>query len=190
MTAVVALLDANVLFPAALRDLLLQLAFAGLYRARWTVEIEDEWTRNLVAVRPGLAVRIARTRELMRRAIPDALVTGHEALIPDLTLPDANDRHVLAAAIAAPVDVIVTFNLRDFPVSALRPHGLVARHPDVFLRSLIAAMPSLVLMGVRECLLRLTHPAVSPPDYVAVMRRLKLTRTARFLEENEAHWAL
>ena len=101
MIPAVALLDANVLYPASLRDLLMQLAFSGLYKARWSAEIDDEWSRNLLAARPDLAERIDRTRAVMHRAIPDALVTGHAALIPVLSLPDPNDRHVLAAAITA-----------------------------------------------------------------------------------------
>jgi uncharacterized membrane protein AbrB (regulator of aidB expression) len=84
MIPAVALLDANVLYPATLRDLLLQLAFSGLYRARWSAEIDDEWQRNLLAARPGTADRIARTAAAMHRAIVDALVTGYKRLIPKL----------------------------------------------------------------------------------------------------------
>ena len=91
MTPAVALLDANVLYPAPLRDLLLQLAFMDLYQARWSAEIDAEWTRNLLAARPELADRIERTRAAMHRALPDALVTGYAALIPNLSLPDQND---------------------------------------------------------------------------------------------------
>ena len=75
MTPAVALLDANVLYPAPLRDVLLQLAFTGLYQARWSAEIADEWKRNLIGNRPELAERIDRTQATMLRAIPDAVVT-------------------------------------------------------------------------------------------------------------------
>ena len=71
----------------------------------------------------------------MHRAVPDALVRDYAHLIPNLSLPDPNDRHVLAAAITASANVIVTFNLKDFPATALSPHGLVARHPDLFLKA-------------------------------------------------------
>jgi hypothetical protein len=78
MTTAVAILDANVLYPAPIRDLLLQLAFSGLHQARWSAEIDDEWKRNLLAARPELAERIDRTHAVMHRAIPDALVARSE----------------------------------------------------------------------------------------------------------------
>jgi hypothetical protein len=164
MTLAVALPDANVLYPAPLRDLLLQLVFMDLYQVRWSAEIDDEC------------------------ALPDALVTGYAALIPNLSLPDQNDRHVLAAAITATAEVIVTFNLKDFPEAALVPYGMVAQHPDAFLQTFIATMPSGVVAAVRECLTRLTHPPVPATDYLKVLRRLGMTETAAFLDGHLAHW--
>jgi predicted nucleic acid-binding protein len=188
MTPVVALLDANVLYPASLRDLLLQLAFAGFYRARWSAEIDEEWKRNLLAARPELAAKIERTQAVMRRAIPDALVTGYESQIPNLILPDIGDRHVLAAAITAEAEVIVTFNTKDFPADALTPHGLVAQHPDVFLQGFITETPSLFLAVVKQCLARLLHPPLTAADYLKTMRRIGLPETAAFLEDNQTRW--
>lgn len=179
-----AILDANVLYSAPLRDLLLQLAFVGLYQARWSAEIDDEWKRNLIAARPELADSVERTRAAMHRALPDAHVTGYERLIGELSLPDQGDRHVLAAAIEASAEVIVTFNLRDFPPSALSPYGLVAQHPDIFLQSLAATAPTEVLTAARECLGRLTQPPITPDGYLHPFRRLALNQTAVFLEEN------
>jgi predicted nucleic acid-binding protein len=184
MTPTVALLDANVLYPTPLRDLLLQLAFAGLYQARWSAEIDDEWKRNLLAVRPELAERIDRTHAVMHRAIPDALVTNYAHLIPNLSLPDPNDRHVLAAAVTAAAEVIVTFNLKDFPAVALAPHRVVAWHPDTFLGSYITSMPFQVLGQMRECRSRLTCPPITVTDYLKILRRLGMTETAGFLENN------
>ena len=101
MPRLVALLDANVLYPAPIRDLLLQLAGAGHYRARWSDDIHEEWIRNVLADRPDLNwAQLTRTRELMDRHIRDARVEQYHDLIAGLTLPDLNDRHVLAAAIA------------------------------------------------------------------------------------------
>ncbi len=68
----------------------------------------------------------------MNAAAPDCLVAGCEPLIPGLQLPDPDDRHVLAAAIRSSAQVIVTFNLKDFPESALAPFGIEPMHPDVF----------------------------------------------------------
>jgi len=182
MTAAVALLDANVLYPAPLRDLLLQLSFVGLFQARWTALINDEWKRNLLAKRPDLADRIDRTQAVMARAIPDALVTGFESLIPDLSLPDPDDRHVLAAAITTEADVIVTFNLKDFPATALAAYGIEALHPDAFLQSFIAESPRPVLTSVADCLSRLTQPPVAKAEYLQLLRRLGLESKAAFLD--------
>jgi len=110
-----AVYDANILYPAPLRDLFTRLAQAGLVRARWTETIHDEWTRNVLEDKPRTsAERIARTRTLMNDAVPDGIVSGYEDLIDSLTLPDPDDRHVLAAAIRGGAEVIVTFNLEDF----------------------------------------------------------------------------
>lgn len=113
--------DACVLYPAPLRDFLLQLACEGLFRARWTHAIHEEWTRNLLKAHPDLNPKaLARTCQLMDRAVPNALIKGHETLIEGLALPDPDDRHVLAAAIHGRAQMIVTFNLKDFPATALK----------------------------------------------------------------------
>jgi len=94
--------DACILYPAPLRDLLMQLALTGLFQARWTDRIHDEWTRNVLKNRPDLTVaQLNRTRAMMNAAVEDALVLEYEYIIPSLELPDTDDRHVLAAAIAA-----------------------------------------------------------------------------------------
>src|SRR5450631_3346720 len=99
--------DANILYPAPLRDLFIRLAQTGLVRARWTDTIHDEWVRNVLKDNPGLsAERLARTRTLMNEAVRDCLVAGYEGLIDSMTLPDPDDRHVLAAAVRAGADVI------------------------------------------------------------------------------------
>ncbi|MGM0639349.1 MAG: PIN domain-containing protein [Pseudomonadota bacterium] len=125
--------DACVLYPAPLRDLLVRLATTGLFAARWTDQIHDEWVRNLIAKRPELEPHLSRTRQLMNEAVEDSLVTGHEPLIQGLTLPDPDDRHVLAAAIRAGAQLIITFNLKDFPSATLDSFGIEAVHPDAFI---------------------------------------------------------
>jgi predicted nucleic acid-binding protein len=136
--SVVALYDANVLYPSTLRDVLIRVGVAQLVRPKWSDQILEETFRNLQANRPDLgAEQLQRTRDLMNRALRDVLVTGHQGLIGTLDLPDRDDRHVLAAAITGGAKVIVTKNLRDFPASALAPYGLVAEHPDDFLVGLV-----------------------------------------------------
>lgn len=118
-------LDACVLYPARLRDLLMHLGIAGLYQPKWTAEIHREWCRNLWMNRPDITqAALTRTVELMERALPDARVVGFETLIEGLTLPDENDRHVLAVALRAKAEVIVTLNQKDFPASALQKFNI------------------------------------------------------------------
>jgi hypothetical protein len=103
----------------------MRLALSDLFQARWTEEIHDEWTRNVLAKRPDITPKsLTRCREFMNKHVPDCLIVGYESLIPDLNLPDPNDRHVLAAAIHGEVGSIVTFNLKDFPVPILDAYSI------------------------------------------------------------------
>jgi len=111
----------------------MHLAVSGLFRAKWTDAIHEEWIRNLLNNRPDLnRAQLERTRELMNRAVPDCLIEGYESLVPALVLPDPHDRHVLAAAISVGARVIVTFNEKDFPSKTLAQFGIEAQHPDEF----------------------------------------------------------
>jgi predicted nucleic acid-binding protein len=128
------LYDANVLYPSTLRDLLIRVSQAGLVQAKWTDQILDEVFGNLATNRPDLDPRrLARTRELMNRAVRDCLVTGYEPLVDALHLPDPDDRHVLAAAIKARAQVIVTRNLKDFPSTVLQEWNMEAKTADDFI---------------------------------------------------------
>ncbi len=118
--AFVALYDASVLYPSTLRDLLISIAQDGLVQAKWTDRVLDETFGNLKAKRPDLdSARLDRTRQAMMRAVGDCMVRGYEPLIGAVELPGPDDRHVLAAAVRAKAQVIVTFNLKDFPSDVL-----------------------------------------------------------------------
>ncbi len=163
--------DASVLHPAPLRDLLIRVAAAGLVRARWTDEILDECFRSILHRRPDLSPqRLARTRALMIDAVPDCLISGHETLIPDLDLPDPDDRHVLAAAMHAGAQSIITANLRDFPPAALEPFDIRAQGPDSFVRDLIRLDASLVGQVIREQAADLQDPPRSAHDVVDALK--------------------
>jgi predicted nucleic acid-binding protein len=166
----VVVLDACVLYPAPLRDLLLQLAVTGLYQAKWTNQIHDEWRDNLLANRPDLTRRqLDRTQDLMNAAVPDCLVEGYQRLIDQLSLPDMKDRHVLAAAICAKASHIVTYNLKDFPALSLVKYNMEAVHPDLFLTRLIDRFPGLVIDGLRRCRARLRRPELSASQYITIL---------------------
>ena len=178
MPVEVAFLDASVLYPAPLRDLLLELAVSNLYRAKWSARVHDEWTHALLRSRPDLtAARLERTRRLMDAHVRDVLVTGFEDLVPSLELPDPGDRHVLAAAIRAEADIIVTANLKDFPASSLAPHGLEAEHPDVFLARLCVRWPARFVEALHRVRGRLRHPPLSPDEHLRALRRCGLRAT-------------
>jgi hypothetical protein len=179
-----AVFDACVLYPAALRDLLMWLALADLFRAKWTDRIHDEWIRGVLASRPDLKPeQMARTRSLMNAHVRDCLVTGYEHLVPTIELPDGDDRHVVAAAIVAGADTIVTFNLRDFPADELSKYGLVARHPDDFIVRLLGLSQTTVCQAARQHRASLIAPTKTPEAYLATLESQRLPQTAAILRK-------
>ena len=186
MARLTALLDANVLYPAGLRDLLLRLADRYLFAPLWSADIHAEWKRNLLADRPDIDPDVLdRTRAIMDLHFPDALVTGYENLAAELDLPDPDDRHVLAAALRGKADVIVTANLRDFPASRLTPHALAAQHPDTFVADLFEVDPEGVLAAVRGHRAALRNPPRSVNEYLSALDRLDLRTTTSLLRTRE-----
>ncbi len=182
--ALVVIYDACVLYPAPLRDLLIRLARTDLFRARWTDLILDECFRNILEGRPELRPEmLARTRELMIRAVPDCLVAGYEPLIDGLQLPDPDDRHVLATAIRAAAQTIVTANLRDFPEAALRRYGIEALHPDDFVLDLLDLAPGAVTTVLVEQAAGLKSPPVTVPELLDTLRNQGLVRSVAKLRE-------
>lgn len=175
--------DANVLYPAAVRDLLIELASSGLFRAYWTESIHDEWVRSVLDNRPDLDRGVVdRTRKLMDQAVEEPLVTGYEPLIEMLTLPDPDDRHVLAAAIRADADAIVTFNLKDFPAEQLAPFSIEAIHPDEFVRYQFDFSQHAVCEAVRLIRQRLHNPPYDAEGYLTHLAASGLPATAELLQ--------
>lgn len=172
--------DACVLHPAPLRDLLLRLARLGIYRAKWSNEILDECFRSILRARSDLApAKLERTRQLMCDAVSDCLVEGYAHLIPGIRLPDANDRHVLAAAVHCGADTILTSNLRHFPAVVLKDYGVTAGHPDDFLVALFKASPANVFDTLSEQAMSLRHP---PMTREALLDRLRDPGVVRFVD--------
>ena len=174
-----AFLDACVLVPIKLTDLLLRLAEANTYRILWSAEVLNEVERNLPRV--GVSPDKARTRiQQMRDTFPDAMVTGYEALIPAMT-NHPKDRHVLAAAVRADAAVIVTANLKDFPATALDPYDLNAVHPDDFLLDQLDLYPTQTLRCVREQIVAHRNPAISTDQFLSTFKKTvpRFTSTIR-----------
>lgn len=172
------LFDACVLYPAPLRDLLMHLAVTDLFRAKWTEAIHDEWIRNLLARRPDLKPeQLQRTRMLMNAHVRDCLVTDYESEIENLSLPDPNDRHVLAAAIHAGADLILTTNLKDFPEVPLSQYGIQAIHPDEFLASQLDVAPNLFCLAVKRHRTSLKHPPKTAEEYLQTLESQGLHQT-------------
>ncbi len=178
-----AVLDACVLFPIATADALVSLAVAGLFAAKWTVAVEAEWLAVAERRHPELAGRFTTRRDEMRDAVIDWEVKaeGWEALAPSLTLPDPNDVHVLAAAIAGHADCIVTTNLKDFPASVLEVYGLIALHPDDFIVAQLDLDLYPALGAFKAMRARKRNPAYTAEEFAAAMERNGLVATAERL---------
>lgn len=181
----IAVYDACVLYPFQLRNLLVQCAADRLVEARWSDEIHDEWIRNLLINEPRLTrARLEATRDLMDKVLPQARVTAYATRIPAITLPDPDDRHVVAAAAEAGASVIVTWNMRDFPAAELRKHGLRKLTPDGFLTELYNARPDAVAASVESARRNLNLSQVSRPAYLEALQRQGLKHFVSALSQS------
>jgi predicted nucleic acid-binding protein len=160
------LLDACVLVPQRLSSLLLTLAEEGLFEPRWSEQILAETQRALTGKLRLSRDRAVRRLAAMRDAFPEASVHGFESLEDGLSC-HPKDRHVLAAAIAAGTDTLVTFNVRDFPEESCRPYGVTAPHPDVFLLELMARDSGGCQAAVEREAQRMRRPAMTSRDVLA-----------------------
>lgn len=161
-------LDANVLYPFALRDTLLRAAAAAHFQAYWSELILEEATRNLVANNVATDAQATRLRNAMAKAFPEALVTDHEALIASMNNQE-KDRHVSAAAVKSGAQVIVTINLADFNEL---PDGIEAQHPDEFLSDLFDLDPDSLTAIVKSQAADLKAPPVTFEEILRSLEKL------------------
>lgn len=180
-----ALLDACVLHPMATADALMSLASAGLYAAKWTRKIECEWIASIEERRPDLKGRLAYRRDQMREAVPDWEVEERawQSVAGGLTLPDLNDVHVLAAALAGHTDCIVTANLRDFPAQVVHLLGIEVLHPDQFIVAQWDLDQLVAVAAFKHMRARWKKPNATADDFAAAMERAGLPATAQRLRE-------
>lgn len=177
-----AVFDACVLYPAPLRSFLMYLALSGQFQARWTNEIHEEWIRNLLAKRQDLSLeQLEKVRKLMNQHVPGCLVNGYQPLINGIELPDPDDRHVVAAAIHTRAEVIVTFNLKDFPDNILSQYNLKAIHPDDFITDLFDLDSSSAIRAAQRHRASLKSPPFTTDEYLNCLLKQRLPETVKKL---------
>ena len=177
-----AVLDACVLYPAPIRDLLLNLAEVGLFKPFWSEKIQEEWVSNLLINRPDLtSKKLNVTIVAMDSAFPDANMPEDKVLIQKLRLPDKNDRHVLATAIQSNSKWIVTANLKDFPNDYLKEFGVEAISADNYIASLFSKETDLAYSAFRNQLIRLQNPILNKSQILEIFLKLELHKTHSFI---------
>ena len=179
------LLDACVLHPLAMADALMSLASAGLFAAKWTQKIESEWIASIERRRPDLKGRLGYRRDQMREAVPDWEVDERawQALAQGLTLPDPDDVHVLAAALAGRADCIVTANTRDFPLETVAPLGIDIIDPDQFIVAQWEMDQLTAITAFKRMRARWKKPQATAEDFAAALERGGMPATAQRLRE-------
>lgn len=181
----VAVFDACILYPFHLRNIVVQAAVDRLVEARWTDEIHEEWIRNLAANTPAVPIeRLQVTRQLMNDALPAATIRGYESHISTVNLPDPDDRHVVAAGIAAGASVILTWNLRDFPAMELKKHGLRRQTPDAFLADLYDKAPDLMVGSLANARRNLNKTRVSAAGFLEILDNQKLDQLVKRVQNH------
>lgn len=182
-----ALLDACVLADVFKRNLLLHLAEAELFRPRWSPQILDETERAVLKITKGEADG-SKQRTAIERAFKDACVTGYEPHIDALELPDANDRHVLAAAIHTSAQVLVTDNLKDFPPNELAKFAIELKSPDEFIADTITLHEQTAFGALKTMRVGYQNPALSTGKIIQFTESRGLMTTALLLKEYEQYW--
>lgn len=167
-----AVLDACVLVPVALSDTLLRLAEHELFRPVWSQKILQETRDAILLVHPDMDPSRAEARlHAMDEAFSDASVTGWEAMADGLTMPDPEDRHVVAAAIRGRAELIVTANIGDFPSDILEPLGLHALSPDDFLLDQLDLAPGITKRALEEQAAATRRPPLTVSDVLDALDR-------------------
>lgn len=182
--AFIVVYDANVFFPARLRNLLLRIAQSGIVRARWSDRILDEWQGALSTRYPDItAAQLSRQRQMIVEAVPDCIVRNYEDLLNELDLVDEKDRHVVAAAVRAQAQLIVTYNLKHFPEHALAKYDIDVKHPDEFVLDAIDLYPGRVASIVQAMSDQLKSPPQSVEQILETLQGHQLTQSVAKLRE-------
>ena len=176
-----AVLDACVLYPTVLREILTGVAARGLYEPLWSDRILREWVLATAKLGPVAQALAEGEAALLRARFPRTMLRENPAIEARLLLPDANDRHVLAVAAAAGADCIVTFNARDFPRHLLAEEGILRRDPDGLLWELWSHHPDVVSAVVTEIHATAQRLAGVDLPLRALLKRAQLPKLAKAL---------
>lgn len=182
-TSCTVVLDACVLYPAPIRDILLSFASEGLYIVKWSNIIQNEWLHNLLKKRIDIKQeQLLQTINAMNLAFPDANVVNFENLIPSIQLRDKDDRHVVACAIRCNANSIVTFNIKDFPKKELSKYDIEVLHPDIFIENLIDINPKIASGAFHKMVSRLKNPKKSSEEVLNTLKKCGLASSAEKLK--------
>ena len=162
----------------------MHLALLDVFAARWTEEIHDEWIRNVLEMRPDLTEKqLNRTKDLMNKHVRDCLVENYDHLIKKITLPDEDDRHILAAAIKSKAEFIMTFNLRDFPSEILDKYNVAAISPDDLLEKLFDIYTEEFCLAFERQLKSLKNPPQTAEELLQTLEKQNLKKTVKKLRK-------
>lgn len=161
----------------------MHLALSGLFRAKWTNQIHEEWISSLLKQRRDLTrEKLIRTRDLMNAHAEECLVENYEHLIDSINLPDPNDRHVLAAAIKCSASVIITYNTRDFPMSEISKYEVEVQDPDTFIMHLLDIDVRAVCYALKRQRSNLKHPPKNVHEFLEILESHRLPQSCSFLQ--------
>lgn len=177
-----AFLDACVLYPSVLREILTGVAARRGFTPLWSDRVLAEWVHAAARLGDAGAIVAKSEAALLRAAFPQAICPADPTVEALLDLPDAGDKHVVASAAAGGAQVIVTLNLRDFPVRALFAHDLRAQHPDDFLMDVWLANPAIVADAVAEVQATTARLSGRPQPLRALLKRASLPRLGKALD--------
>ena len=176
-------IDACVIYPASIRDVLLSVAAEGVFKPYWSQMIHSEWKRNLLKNRSDLnQAKLDKTSLAMDQFFHGANQNDFQHLIDKLILPDINDRHVLALAIKTQSKYIVTKNLKDFPVSVLEQYNICAIDPDDFLIQLNKNFKMFLLEAMKKQRARLKNPPLTVDEFIDSIENSGLVKFANYLK--------
>ncbi len=182
-TTLIVVLDACVLYPASMRDILLRLARMGLYAPKWSDEINAEWMRNLLKNRDDLKKEtLERTLGRMNTVFDKANVTDFDHHIPIIQLPDLDGRHVVACAIECEAEIIVTKNLKDFLKEELEKFNITAQYPDDFICDLFESDKEAAIIAFKKQLESLKNPPQTKEELLQTFKRNDLPKAAELFK--------